>query len=99
MKKELPINTKKQRLVIYKKVLRLYNKGFSEDKQGLCVNLKQESGRSFMCLFLPETDVLFPEFGRHIKKYTPTKYVSLYKKSEPKWRVKVLENCIKLCNK
>lgn len=93
--KQLPIKTKKQRLAIYKKVLLLWKKGKEE---GLCIDFKHQSGRDFFDRNLPETDVLFPEFGLFIKRYSPQQHTDLFYNDIRKWRKKVLDACIKICS-
>lgn len=98
--KKLPINTKKQRLVIYKKALK-YLSTKEEGDFGLCIELKELSGISFYDSYQPKTDELFPEFGMFIKRYQPIKFLKLLHKGNitNKWRIKVLNECIKICEK
>lgn len=57
-----------------------------------------------MSLYLPETDILYLEFGTCINKYVPVKYLDILEidrhgdyEITNAWRIKVLEECIKLC--
>lgn len=94
-----PIKTKKQRLVIYKKVLKEVE---NKESDGLCIRLKEVAGIDFYDTYIPETDVLFPEFGNFINIYRPIKYLNLlgpHGDINDNWRIKVLNECIKLCRK
>jgi len=96
--KLLPINTKKQRLKIYK--LALKEDLTKENSDGLCVILKEISGRTFMNHNLPETIELFPEFNKYVGTwYSILKYKDLHCKNVKQWRIRVLNACIKECLK
>ena len=91
---------KRKRLAIYKKLLAEIQEFNSKD--GLCILLANKAGLKFDSS--PDSDLLFPEFGEHIDKYCPTKFLNLCNGSyimpyiTSAWRIAVLENCIKLCN-
>lgn len=100
--KKLPIKTKKQRLVIYKKVKKAIT---NKNTLGLCELLMELSGRSFY--YEKWAFEIFPEFGKffnyhqqpRVKKYTELcEEKGSYLLITNKWRLKVLDECIKLCN-
>lgn len=101
------INTPKKRLEVYKQALEItHDKGHKENGRGLCILLKELVGINFHSNEYPDTDKLFPEFGEHIDGYTPIKFSELWTlpigsyvflTATPEWRIKVLKNCIKLC--
>ena len=86
---------KRKRLAIYKKLL-AETQEFNNE-QGLCILLAEKAGLKFSSS--PDSDLLFPEFGEHIDKHSPTKFLNLCNgRITSAWRIAVLENCIKLCN-
>lgn len=86
---------KSQRLKAYKEALEIVSNP-NKLHSGLCILLVHQVGLLF--IDSPDTDLLFPEFGQFIDLYQPTKYVDLYYTDKIKWRIKVLKECIKLCN-
>lgn len=99
---ELPIKTKSQRRKIYESLLEKYEK--NEFVFALCISLFYESGRGFLTEH-PEADIQFPEFGKFLKSINGDvsrpeilQYADLYKESRDKWRIKVLKECIEMCN-
>lgn len=89
---------KRKRLAIYKKLLA--KKQTHDDGGGLCILLAEEAGYNFF--YAPDSDYLFPEFGVFIENYQPIKYKNLWITDSDiintPWRIKVLKECIKLCN-
>lgn len=86
---------KTQRKKIYQSVLDNMRNGKYDCETGLCIRLVREAGLNFM--ETPDTDLLFPEFGNCISRYTPTMWIYEFNYDRIEWRFKVLEYCIKLC--
>ncbi len=105
--KQLPIKTKKQRLLVYKQAL---NNPKWFEGQGLCfvlqwiANGKPGNPKELWLTINKWQDacIMFPEFS---KFYDPNmckalKYVKLWETcTKNEWRIKVLNRCIELCNK
>jgi len=97
-KKLLPIATKKQRLKIYKKVLADADLSETTDT-GLCIDLRDFSGRSSFDWYYSDTPIHFPEFGVYYEHHGKKQFIDLYFSNTKQWRIKVLKACIKLCEK
>jgi hypothetical protein len=102
----VPIDTPKQRLPLYKEMLRLVE---TQEYSGLCIGLIEQSGRPWRIYAsidrTEHTDILFPEFGKHICGYTPITKLELMEQTKwgtnkitQAWRLAVLNDCIKQCN-
>jgi len=91
-----PIETKEQRLEIYKKAL---ESNLADEKtDGLCIILRDLCGRTW---YYPETTKHFPEFGKYYTNYCwPDFYKrELYNNDTEAWRKEVLNLCINDCEK
>lgn len=93
---QLPIKTKKERSIIYKKALLA---DLSKDtSDGLCIILRDLSGRSLIDWHWTDTSNHFPEFGKYYNPINLEKYQNdLYSNNIEKWRREVLNMCITVC--
>lgn len=102
-----PIDTAKQRLAIYKKALQVFRK-----HGGLCFLLqlisegRPETSEDYEMINWRATSRLFPEFGHYytwkMKTYGDASeivHAKLFNTGRMKWREKVLEGCIKSCER
>ena len=99
---KLPIETKKDRLVVYEKTLKellKYIKEHNLSNPGLCIALRDNSGRSFPSFPFTQTDHYFPEFGECYNG-SPIKFLDCLSENgypTDEWRLEVLNYCIEQC--
>ena len=94
--KKLPIETKEQRLVIYKEALLHIKKCDRNEVTGLCLILRHLSGRDFNDFIFIETSKYFIEFGKFYNR--KIRKEKLYMQHPTQWREWVLTECIKMCS-